>query len=131
MDQSASASIQQFKARPFTLEELVEELTDYLSVSQLTEFERQIIPRLQQPLDPIQEPINTPVVPEEQITEVLVYEYERALTEVVGPIAAFIVQDALDSFPQISRVELIETLSAEIVNPQKAAEFKQQFLDLT
>ena len=127
----ASASIQQFKARPFTLEELVEELTHYLSVSQLTEFERQIIPQLQQPLDPIQEPINTPVVLEEQITEVLVCEYERALTEVVGPIAAFIVQDALDSFPQISRVELIETLSAEIVNPQKAAEFKQQFLDLT
>ena len=126
----ASASIQQFKAQPFTLEELVEELTDYLSVSQLTEFERQIIPLLQQPLDPIQAPMNTPVVPEEKITEVLVYEYERALAEIMGPIAAFIVQDTLDSCPQISRIELIETLSAEILNPQKAAEFKQQFLDL-
>ena len=123
----ASASIRQFQARSLTLEELMEELTDYLSVSQLTEFERQIIPLLQQ-LDPIEVPVDTPVVSEE-ITD-SICEYEQALTEIMGPIAPFIVRDTLTSFPQISRVELIEVLSAEIANPQKAAEFKRQFLDL-
>ena len=128
----ASASIQQFKAQSLTLEELVEEMRDYLSVSQLTEFERQIIPLLQQPGDPTLVPIDNHVVSQEQeITDVSVYEYEQALAEVVGPIAAFLVQNALASSPQISRVELIEILSAEIWDPQKAAEFRQQFLDST
>ena len=165
----ASSLIQQFKARSLTLEELVEELRDYLSVSQLTEFERQIIPLLQQLGDAsitdtqsqqrsgisagdprissaqtgqaashiaeptahrIQVPINTPVVSKEQeITDVLVCEYKQALAEVVGPVAAFLVQDALASFPQISREKLIEILSAEIFEPQKAIEFRQRFLD--
>lgn len=129
----ASASIQQLKAQPLTLEELVKELTDYLSVFQLTEFERQIKPLLQEPTaHRIQVPINTPVVSKEQeITDVLVCEYERALAELVGPVAAFLVQNALASFPQISRVELIAILSVEISDPQKAAEFRRQFQDLT
>ena len=128
----ASASIQQFKAQPLTLEELAEKLTAYLSVSQATEFKRQITPLLQEPTEPTIVPIDNPVVSEEaEVTDVLICEYERALAEIVGPVAAFIVQNALASFPQISRVELIEILSAEIVDFQKAAEFKQQFLDLT
>ena len=126
----ASSLIQQFKAQSFTLEELVKELTNYLSVSQLTEFERQTIPLLQQWGDLTLVPIDNHVVPQEQeITDVLVCEYEQALAEVVGPIAVFLVQNALASSPQLSRVKLIEILSAEIYDPQKAAEFRQQFLN--
>ena len=128
----ASVSIQQFKAQPLTLEELVAELSAYLSASQITEFEQQITPLLQKPSEPTIVPIDNPVVSKEpEVTDVLVCEYEQALAEIMGPVAAFIVQNALASFPQISRVELIEILSAEIADPQKAAEFKQQFLNLT
>ena len=144
----ASSLIQQFQAQSLTFEELVEELKDCLSVSQITEFERQIKPLLQESedvsvantalhgaelrADPIQVQTNTALVARKQeITDVLVCEYEQALAEAVGPIATFLVQDALASFPQISKEELIEILSAEITNPQQAAEFKRQFLDST
>ena len=144
----ASSLIQQFQAQSLTFEELVEELKDCLSVSQITEFERQIEPLLQESedisvantalhgaelrADPIQVQTNTALVARErEITDVLVCEYEQALAEAIGPIATFLVQDALASFPQISKEELIEILSAEIINPQKAAEFKRQFLDST
>jgi hypothetical protein len=154
----ASSLLQQFKAQSLTLEKLVENLTNYLSVSQLTEFKRQIKPLLQEPGNAsitnslkgeavslsgetratelcapahrFQVPINTPIVSQKQeITDVLVCEYEQALAEIVGPIAAFLVQNALASFPQISREKLIEILSAKIFEPQKAIEFRQRFLD--
>ena len=66
-----------------------------------------------------------------EISEALICEYERALAEIIGPIAIFLVRDTLASSPQISQAELIETLSAEIVEPQKAAEFKRRFIDST
>ena len=128
----ASTLIQKFKAQPLALEELVAELKVYLSISQITEFQQQVTPLFQKSSAQPQVPIDTPVVSDEQeITDVLLYEYEQALAEAVGPIAAFLVQNALASFPQISRVELIEILSAEISDPQKAVEFRQRFLDLT
>ena len=132
----ASASIQQFKKGSFTLEQLVEELSAYLSVSQIAEFKRRIVPLLQEP-EPekkrnTQAQTDAPIVDQEsEISEVLICEYEQALTEIIGPIATFLVRDTLASFPQISQVKLIETLSAEIFEPQKAAEFKRRFIDST
>ena len=125
----ASVSIQQLKSQSFTIEELATELSAYLSASQIIEFERQITPLLQP--TPAIVTIDNPVVSKHEITDVLVSEYERALAEIIGPVAAFIVQNALADFPQISRVKLIEILSAEIIDSRKAAEFKQQFLNLT
>jgi hypothetical protein len=128
----ASASIQKFKAQPLTLEELVEELTAYLCVPQITEFKRRVAPLFQYPGEPTIKLIDNPVVSKEsEINDSLVGEYERVLAEMVGPIAVFLVQDALASFPNISREELVEILSAEIADPQKVVKFKQQFLDLT
>ncbi|MBD2214373.1 CHAT domain-containing protein [Nostoc linckia FACHB-104] len=128
----ASTLIQIFQAQPLTLEDLVEELVVYLSPSKLTEFKHQVTPLLKKPSAQSQVQINTPVISKEpEITGVLLCEYEQALAEVMGPIAAFLVQNALASSPQISRVELIEILSAEISNPQKAAEFRKRFLNST
>ncbi|MEA5626527.1 CHAT domain-containing protein [Nostoc sp. UHCC 0251] len=122
--------IQIFKAQPLTFRDLVEELAVYLSLPQITEFEQQVTPLFQKPSAQSQVQIDTPVISNEQeITDVLVCEYEQALAEIIGPIAVFLVQDALASSPQISRVELIEMLSDDISNPQKAAEFRQRFLN--
>ncbi|MEH2359571.1 CHAT domain-containing protein [Nostoc sp.] len=126
----ASTLIEIFQAQPLTLEELVEELAVYLSPSKITEFEQQVTPLFQKPSAQSQVQIDTPVISKEQeITDVLVCEYEQALAEVIGPIAAFLVQNTLASSLKISRVELIEMLSAEIYDPQKAAEFRQRFLN--
>ena len=120
----APTLIQQSQAQPHTLEELLEELAIYLTPSQLTEFKQQVEPlhtssAHQVPVDTASE--------EQTITDSLVCEYEQALAEAVGPIAGFLVQKALAS-PQISRGELMEILSAEISDPQKAVEFKQRFM---
>ena len=128
----ATVWIQQFKAQPLTLEELVAKLSAYLCASQITEFERQITPLLQEPTKSTIVPVDNSIVfNEPEVTDVLIREYERALAEIIGPVAAFLVQNALASFPQISRAELIEILSSQIIDPQKAAEFKQQFIDST
>ena len=128
----ASTSFQQFKTRLFTLEQLVEELSVYLSASQITEFKRRIIPLVQPEKRSTQAQIDAPMISEEsEISEVLICEYEQALAEIIGPIAIFLVRDTLASFSQISKVKLIETLSAEISDPQKAAEFRRRFIDST
>ena len=119
----ASTLIQQSQAQPHTLEELVEELAVYLTLSQLTEFKQQITP-LHTP-STHQVPVDTSSE-EQTITDSLVCEYEQALTEIVGPIAGFLMQKALAS-PH-SRGELIEILSAEICYPQQATEFRERFL---
>ncbi|WP_319423417.1 CHAT domain-containing protein [Pleurocapsa sp. FMAR1] len=128
----ASASIQQFKTQSFTLEQLLEELSAYLCVSQITEFKRQIIPLLQEVQRSTQVQTDAYIISQEpEISEFLICEYERALAEIIGPIATFLVRDTLASFPQISQVEFIETLSAGILEPQQAAEFKRWFMDST
>ena len=119
-----STLIQKSQAQLHTLEELVEELAIYLTPSQLTEFKQQVEPLYHSSAHQV--PIDTSFE-EQTITDSLVCEYEQALAEIVGPIAGFLVQKALAS-PQLSRGELIEILSAEISNPQKAVEFKQRFL---
>lgn len=74
---------------------------------------------------------NSQQVQQPEISEILICEYERALAEIIGPIAIFLVRDTLASSPQISPAKLIKTLSAEIIDPQQAAEFQRQFIDST
>ena len=52
----------------------------------------------------------------------------RELARFIGPVASFILKDTLAQYPQISRQQLVESLTGEITNPQKAQEFKQHLL---
>jgi Ca2+-binding EF-hand superfamily protein len=52
----------------------------------------------------------------------------RELARCIGPVASFILQDTLNQHPQIAPQQLIESLTAEITNPQKAQEFRQRLL---
>lgn len=52
----------------------------------------------------------------------------RELAHFIGPVASFILKDILAQYPQISRQQLVESLTVEITNPQKAQEFKQHLL---
>ncbi len=61
--------------------------------------------------------------------EQFVRQCEQDLAEFVGPIATFIVQRAIKSYPQISRLEFVRIVSAEISdNPQTAQKFQQRIL---
>lgn len=61
--------------------------------------------------------------------EQFVRQCEQDLAELVGPIATFIVQKAIKSYPQISRLEFVRIVSAEISdNPQTALKFQQRIL---
>ena len=117
--------IRQFKTQSFTLEQLLEELSTYLSSSRMTELRQQMIPLLQ-PKQSIK--VKNVIVPQ-KISEALICEYEQALAEIIGPIAMFLVRDTIASSPQISQMQLIETLSAEIYDPKQAAEFKRRFIN--
>ena len=50
---------------------------------------------------------------------------EQALANFIGPIATFLVQNAIKSHPQISTAELMEILVAKIPARQRAVEFHQ------
>lgn len=52
----------------------------------------------------------------------------RELARFIGPVAGFILKDTLAQYPQLSRQQLVESLTVEITNPQKAQEFKQHLL---
>lgn len=52
----------------------------------------------------------------------------RELARFIGPVAGFILKDTLAQYPHISRQQLVESLTVEITNPQKAQEFKQHLL---
>lgn len=61
--------------------------------------------------------------------EEFVRQCEQDLTELVGPIAPFIVRRAIKTYPQISRLDFVRIVSAEISdNPQTASKFQQRIL---
>jgi serine/threonine protein kinase len=61
--------------------------------------------------------------------EQFVRQCEQDLVEFVGPIATFIVQRAIRSYPQISRLDFVRIVSAEISDdPKTAMKFQQRIL---
>ena len=50
---------------------------------------------------------------------------QQELTRCIGPVANFILDDTLEQYPQIGQRQLLEVLTAEITNPEKAREFRQ------
>jgi serine/threonine-protein kinase len=89
------------------------------------------------PAKPTSRPITQPVSSSEQVLEQasqpcdeqFIRQCEQDLVECVGPIATFIVQRAIKSYPQISRLDFVRIVSAEISdNPQSALKFQQRIL---
>ncbi len=61
--------------------------------------------------------------------EQFIQQCEKDLIETVGPIATFIVQRAIKTYPQISRLDFLRIVSAEISDdPQTALKFQQRIL---
>ncbi len=53
---------------------------------------------------------------------------QQELARCIGPMASYILDETLAKHPEISLQQLVETLAAEIPNPQKAVEFRKHLL---
>lgn len=124
----ASTLLQQASAQAASIKELVESLTVYLSPQQLSEFEKKVASL---PEFTSQSVSSSESLPNYQtISPSFVNQCERDLTDLIGPIAKFLIQNALNTHPQISPSQLVYTLAGEISDPQKAERFCQHLLEL-
>lgn len=53
---------------------------------------------------------------------------QQEFARCMGPVAKYIIEETLAEHPDISPVQLVEALAAEIPNPQQANEFRQRLL---
>jgi len=119
--------LQQIGGQVVSPRELVENLLLYVPLHQQVEFEKKAMLALQEStVQPQTKSANSPSVKNQAINESFVRECEKELADLIGPLATFLVQKTLKSYPQISSVELVKALAAEIPDPQKASEFQQR-----
>lgn len=105
---------------------LIDDLLQYIPPHQQVEFEKQAFLLLQK-LNMSQPKLaSLPSSKNQAINEKFVRECEKELTDLVGPVASFLIEKILKSSPQISRSELLKALAAEIPDSQKAGEFQQR-----
>ncbi|MBD2414623.1 serine/threonine protein kinase [Nostoc calcicola FACHB-389] len=130
--------LQQVAASALSGEELISQLALHLRGNQQIDFRKKTIFILEKPTL-LQDftvksdggAINSNNLPNQE-SEVISNEFlekcERELADLIGPIAKFLVQKAIKSSGQISRVELVKILASKIPEAQKALQFQQRLL---
>lgn len=53
---------------------------------------------------------------------------QQELTQCIGPMAKYILEEILFNYPDVTAKELIEAVASEIPNPQQATKFRQRLL---
>jgi serine/threonine protein kinase len=107
--------------------ELVENLRFYLLKDQQVEFEKQIMLLMQDTAEKSQtHSTETQSKEKKKINESFVRRCEEELSNIVGPVATFLVQKALESNPEISPVQLVQVLAEEIPERENAHHFQQR-----
>jgi serine/threonine-protein kinase len=80
--------------------------------------------------EPLSQPVTpstaSPIAPAEPLSPEFLSRCRQTLTRCVGPMASYLIDDVLSDFPHLSAAELVARLAAEIPDPQKAADFRQQ-----
>lgn len=125
----APTLLRQVTAKTNNIQELMDNLAPYLSTSQQAEFKQRVMLLLKEPIQPQAKPSNLPKA-SPSVNVKFITQCEQHLTDSIGPIAIWLIRDVLKSHPQISSVELVNLLSKEIPNSQKANEFRQCLLKL-
>jgi len=126
----ASAILQQCIEKAANKEELIGYLTEYISLQQKTQFQNQaksILETLE--IEPQIQQSKSPVTSEPSIDSDFIKKCERDLTYLIGPIANFIIEEILESNPQISTTEFINRLANKVPDPGMAEEFKKRVLE--
>ena len=107
----------------------VENLLPILSPQQQNQLRQQAIALLQTPASQPQTRSSCATSwQHETLSESFIHQCEQALSAAIGPIATFLLQNTIKSRSQISRSELVETLSAAIPDPLQAAAFRRRLL---
>ncbi len=70
----------------------------------------------------------TKAISASQLAQHFANQCQQELTRCIGPMAKYIVEDALEQNPHLSGYQLIEMLAIEIPNAKQAAEFRHRLL---
>jgi len=138
----ADTLFRQVSAQADSTKELVENLALYLSPNQRMEFDKmvrslqekstvqpQTRPHSSPTIQPQTRPHHSPSLSKSALNANFIQQCERELVDLIGPIATFLIQNALKSNPQISPVEFMKILAGEISDPQKAEKFYRRLLE--
>lgn len=125
----ASMLLSQITAQSQQPESVIASLKDYLTPHQKAQFETQIhslMSETEQPpkIDEVFPPETTPTM----LDDTLLHQCEQELTQIIGPVAQFIITTTLQDQPQISRSEFIEIISTAIPNSNQALDFRQRWI---
>jgi len=126
----AQTLIQDISAQVQGNKELVENLVLYLSPQQRTELNKKAILLLKKATPTQSRFTNSSTLKKPAINAKFLQHCQDDLAELIGPIASALIQEILQSHPQISPVELVNILASEITDPKKAKEFSVRLLKL-
>ncbi|RCJ36879.1 serine/threonine protein kinase [Nostoc punctiforme NIES-2108] len=134
----ASRLLRQVAASASNFEELISQLAVHLRENQQIDFKKKTMFLLEKPtllqeltVKSAQSGINSNNLLNQEsqvISDKFLEECERELAKLIGPIAKFLVQKAMKSSGEISRVEFVKILASQIPEPQKALQFEQRLL---
>ena len=119
----ATTILQQSIQKAANNAELIEKLTEYISLQKKTKFQNQATAIL-----PIPAIAKSSAIAYPTIDKNFVNKCERDLVYLIGPIANFIIKETLQSHPQISPTEFANKLAQNIPDTAMAIEFKQRIL---
>ena len=113
------------------LELLIAGLKDYLTPAQRTEFENQIVsvfPQYEEQALAVSSggdvlPPNSTAM---KADETFIRRCEQALTQLIGPVAPFIIQSTLQDYPEISQNEFVDIIAKAIPNEDESTNFRQR-----
>lgn len=124
----ASMLLSQMSAQTQQPELLIVAFKEYLTPHQQAQFETQIqswfVTTEHFPQTRNVPPVETKPT---QVDEALIHQLLQELTQLIGPIAQFILTTTLQDQPEMSRNELIEKIAAEIPNPEQALQFRHRW----
>jgi uncharacterized caspase-like protein len=111
---------------------LLASFRDYLTSEQKAHFERRIASIFTQTdekpesvIPPVE--VKSPEPTATAIDETFIHQCEQELTQLIGPVAQFIITTTLQERPEISRTEFVATIAAEIPNSEQATYFRQHW----
>ncbi len=125
----ATKILQQCIQKSANNQELIEKLTEYISLQQKTQFKNQATAILLIPSVATQSELSkSPAIAYPTIDKNFVNKCKADLIYLIGPIANFIIEEILQSHPQITVTEFADKLAQNIPDPAMAIEFKQRIL---
>ncbi len=126
----APAILQQCIHKSANNQELIEKLTDYIALQQKTHFKNQATVILESSDIAIQPQLSkSATVLGQSIDNNFINKCERDLIYLIGPIANFVIEEILQSNPQISATEFVNKLAKNVPDSGIAEEFKQRLME--